>query len=110
MHFQLKSTLHHIIKHTLNKIINFFLLVPFKSFFFVSKAFFKKINFFIFYLLQIMFFFFMFSNRFDVLMSKIFIFKNNIILMYFQVKNNHYHTFKHPLSLYVLDKSNTNYV
>ena len=45
---------------------------------------------------------YIFSYHFDVLMSKIIFFKKNIILMHFQVKstlkNNHYHTFKHPFS------------
>jgi hypothetical protein len=46
----------------------------------------------------------MFSNRFDILMSKnnfLKIKKIYIILMHFQIKNilksNHYHTLKHPL-------------
>ena len=45
----------------------------------------------------------MFSNHFNVLMSKIIFLKNKIIiLMYFRMKNtlktNSYHTLKHPRS------------
>jgi hypothetical protein len=47
--------------------------------------------------------FFIFSNYFDVLVSKIIFFlKKNIILIYFKIKitlkNNNYHTFKKKTS------------
>jgi hypothetical protein len=51
----------------------------------------------------------MFLNRFDVLMLKIIFFflKNNIILIYFRVKNilnrNHYHISKHSLKIHEYD-------
>jgi hypothetical protein len=46
----------------------------------------------------------MFSDRFDMLISKL-IFKKwkNIVLMYFRAKNilkNRYHTPKHPLNVF----------
>jgi hypothetical protein len=50
--------------------------------------------------------FFIFSNRFDMLRSKIIFLKIYIILIYFRTKNtlnrNHYQTLKHPLNLIII--------
>jgi hypothetical protein len=48
----------------------------------------------------------MFSNHFNMLISKIIFLIKNIILIYFKIKNtlknNRYHTFKHPLRIFLL--------
>jgi len=64
----------------------------------VLKVFLKKIEFFSYFKLI----FFVFSDYFDILMSKINFFKiKKFILIHFQakntLKNNRYHTFKHRL-------------
>jgi len=71
-----------------------------------QKRFWKNLNLFYFFLLQINIFL-VFSDYFDLLMLKI-IFKNkkNIILIYFWVKNtlknNHNYTFKYTLNATVI--------
>jgi hypothetical protein len=73
---------------------------------------FKKIILFLFFLLQLNIFL-MFSDHFEVLMSKI-IFKNKKILFYIcfgmknTLKNNRYHTPKHTTSMLVVDSSPPN--
>jgi hypothetical protein len=69
----------------------------------ILKVFLKKIKFFLFFsFLQINIFFFIFSDNFDMLISKIIFkkYKKNIILKYFQVNNtlkdNRKHTPKYP--------------
>jgi hypothetical protein len=64
------------------------------------KRFWKKLNFFFFFLLSSNMFL-MFSDHFDMLISKLILkkIKKNIILMCFGMKSNRYHTLKYTLSI-----------